>query len=297
MNKHNGEVSDFSVIRESRNSIFYQAGDAFTRADQELGGDGEDWIDQRDTQLLRAAVNHHIDQHEIKAGFEYTERSNFRDAFLLGDQNARFTSLDGSLFGLTVGELVGGGFSGDVQFDPTNASDFGGFIKTIDTHPDRQKFYNAYDTNGDGEITQAELTTSMVFDSTAGNPDGQVNYDRYQQVADGEQFTKSRGYSMFAQDTFQWDKLVVNAGLRVERYVHYNTLGEVSYKFPYTWAPRLSAIYDVMGDGRQKISGYWGRYFDPVRGGITNFAGSLSGRSSNSSSGSYSSSGSLFRFM
>ena len=277
-NKHNGEVSDFSVIRESRNSIFYQAGDAFTRADQELGGDGEDWIDQRDTQLLRAAVNHHIDQHEIKAGFEYTERSNFRDAFLLGDQNARFTSLDGSLFGLTVGELVGGGFSGDVQFDPTNASDFGGFIKTIDTHPDRQKFYNAYDTNKDGEITQAELTSSMLFDSTAGNPDGQVNYDRYQQVADGEQFTKSRGYSMFAQDTFQWDKLVVNAGLRVERYVHYNTLGEVSYKFPYTWAPRLSAIYDVMGDGRQKISGYWGRYFDPVRGGMTNFAGSISGR-------------------
>ena len=277
-NKHNGEVSDFSVIRESRNSIFYRAGDSFTRADQELGGDGEDWIDERDTQLLRAAVNHSINQHEIRAGFEYSERSNFRDAYLLGDQSAQFTSLDNSLTGLTAGEVVSGAYSGDQQFNPTNASDFGGFIKTINNLPDRQRYYDAYDTNGDGTITQAELGASMVFDSTAGNPDGKVNYDRYQQVADGEQFTKSRGYSMFAQDTFQWDKLVINAGLRVERFVHYNTIGEVSYRFPYTWAPRLSAIYDIMGDGRQKISAFWGRYYDPIRGNMSNFAGSISGR-------------------
>ena len=35
--------------------------------------------------------------------------------------------------------------------------------------------------------------------------------------------------------------------------------------FPWTWAPRLSAIYDLKGDGRQKISAFWGRYFDPIR--------------------------------
>ena len=73
---------------------------------------------------------------------------------------------------------------------------------------------------------------AWCIDSTAGNPNGKVNYDRTEQVADGAQFTKSRGYSIFAQDTFQWDKLVVNAGLRVERFVHFNTLGEVSYRFP-----------------------------------------------------------------
>ena len=277
-NKHNGEVSRFSVINEPQNDLFFRAGDDFTRADQELGGWGQELIDERDTQLFHGALNHSIQQHELKFGFEYTERSNFRDAYLLGSPPATWTSLDNSLMGLTAGELIGGGYSGNIAFDATNASDFGGFIKTINAHPERDKFYNAYDTNRDGTISQAELQANMVYDSTAGNPNGKINYDRTEQVADGSQFTKSRGYSMFAQDTFQFDKLVVNAGLRVERYVHYNTLGEVSYKFPYTWAPRLSAIYDVKGDGRQKVSAFWGRYFDPVRGNMTNFAGSISGR-------------------
>ncbi len=277
-NKHNGEVSRFSVIDEAQNDLFFRASDDFTRADQELGGWGQSIIDERDTQLFHGAVNHSIQQHELKFGFEYTERSNFRDSYLLGSPPATWVSLDNSLTGINAGELISGDYSGNQQFDPTNASDFGGFIRTIDAHPDRAKFYNAYDTDRDGTITQAELAANMVYDSTAGNPNGAINYDRTEQVADGSQFTKSRGYSMFAQDTFQWDKLVVNAGLRVERYVHYNTLGEVSYRFPYTWAPRLSAIYDIKGDGRQKVSAFWGRYFDPVRGGMTNFAGSISGR-------------------
>ncbi len=54
--------------------------------------------------------------------------------------------------------------------------------------------------------------------------------------------------------------------------------GDSTFVFPTTWAPRLSAIYDVMGDGRQKISAFWGRYYDPIRNDMTNFAGSVSGR-------------------
>jgi hypothetical protein len=84
-NKHNGELSDFSVIREPENLIVFRSSDAFTRADQELGGWGEDQIDQRDTQLFRAAVDHNIQQHQIKAGFEWKENSNLRDFTTIGD--------------------------------------------------------------------------------------------------------------------------------------------------------------------------------------------------------------------
>jgi hypothetical protein len=37
-------------------------------------------------------------------------------------------------------------------------------------------------------------------------------------------------------------------------------------------------VFDVTGDGRQKVSAYYGKYFDPIRNNMTNFAGSHSGR-------------------
>src|SRR6185503_3289998 len=48
--------------------------------------------------------------------------------------------------------------------------------------------------------------------------------------------------------------------------------------FNWAFGPRLSAVYDLKGDGRQKASAYWGRYYDPVRTNMTAFAGSLTGR-------------------
>ena len=41
-------------------------------------------------------------------------------------------------------------------------------------------------------------------------------------------------------------------------------LGEEAFKFGFgeKIAPRLGAAYDVLGDGRMKVYGSWGRYFD-----------------------------------
>ena len=33
----------------------------------------------------------------------------------------------------------------------------------------------------------------------------------------------------------------------------------------------------MFGDGRQKAFAYWGRYYDPIRNNMTNFAGTLTG--------------------
>ncbi|MEE9180400.1 MAG: TonB-dependent receptor, partial [Vicinamibacteria bacterium] len=88
----------------------------------------------------------------------------------------------------------------------------------------------------------------------------------------------SRGLTFFVQDTFQYGNLVANLGLRVERWNHFGTTGENVFSFPLTWAPRLSAIYDIKGDGLQKFSVYWGRYYDPIRNNMTAFAGTFTGR-------------------
>ena len=53
--------------------------------------------------------------------------------------------------------------------------------------------------------------------------------------------------------------------MRTERWKHFATTGDEIFTFDWAFAPRLSAVYDVPGDGRQKASAYWGRYYDPIR--------------------------------
>ena len=264
-NQHGGEVSDFSVIQEPENKLLFDSAADFTRADQELGGWGENRIDQRDTKLFRAAFDYSLDVHDVKVGFEWKTNESLRDFLTIGSPPATWTSLDFGLAGATAGRIESGGISGNLAFQPSNSSDFGGLIRTIDSRPDRQAFYDAYDVNSDGTITSEELAATMVFNSTAGNPNSRINYDRTAQTADGEQFVKSRGLSFYGQDSFRAGNFVFNAGVRVEQWRHFQTSGEESYTFPWTVAPRLSAVYDLKGDGRQKISAFWGRYYDPIR--------------------------------
>ena len=125
-------------------------------------------------------------------------------------------------------------------------------------------------------MSQAELGGALAF--SAGNPNGTgVLYDRDFQAATGPQETFSKGISFFVQDEVQLGKLTLNVGVRSERWEHFATTGENIYTFPWEFAPRLSAAFDVLGDGKHKATAFWGRYYDPVRNNMTNFAGTLTG--------------------
>ena len=277
--KHNGEVTDESVIREGHNTVVFRTTDVRTQADQDLGGWGSDLIDQRDTRIAHANLQWNMAAHTLKVGAEYATNENFRNSLTIGDTKALYTSLNpGSLSGFTAQQIADANDITSLQFDVTNPSDFNGLITTINGLPNRAAFYGAFDLNHDGTISAAELGQALVFNSTAGNPDGKVNYYRIAQVADGPQVTKSKGLTFFVQDTATFGNLTVNAGARAEQWKHFDTLGESIYAFDWTIAPRISAAYDLKGDGKQRISAYFGRYFDPIRNNMTNFAGSHSGR-------------------
>jgi hypothetical protein len=109
------------------------------------------------------------------------------------------------------------------------------------------------------------------------SPNGTIQYDRTFQSQLGPQLTSSKGLSFFAQDQFTFDRVTVNAGVRAERWEHFATTGENIFTFDWEFAPRLSVAYDVKGDGRQKAYAYYGRYYDPIRNNMTNFAGTLTG--------------------
>ena len=74
--------------------------------------------------------------------------------------------------------------------------------------------------------------------------------------------------SLYAQD--QWtvgDRLTLNLGLRTENEVIPSFKTEIlenaiEFGMADKLAPRLGASYDIRGDGRFKVYGSWGRYFD-----------------------------------
>ncbi len=274
--RHRGEVSDFSTIREEQNTVIFRTTDVRTLADEQLGGFGFDDIDVRGTELWRGAFQWNVGRNTLKGGVEYLKNTDFRNALTIGPTKSQYNSLASHLSGITAGEVSEG--LTVLRFDPFNPSDFAGFVTTVDSSPDRASFYDAFDLNVDGAISPEELAASLVYNSTAGNPHGKVNYDRAFQSQDGPQDFVSKGLSFFLQDSARLGRMTVNAGVRAERFKHFNTLGDNIYTFDWTWAPRVSLVYDVKGDGKQKLSGYFGRYFDPIRQNMTQFAGSHSGR-------------------
>lgn len=74
--------------------------------------------------------------------------------------------------------------------------------------------------------------------------------------------------SLYAQDTWSvTPRLTFNIGLRSEHEVVPSFQPEVQknafeFSFRDKLAPRLGAAFDVRGDGKLKISGSWGRYYD-----------------------------------
>ena len=93
----------------------------------------------------------------------------------------------------------------------------------------------------------------------------------------GPQLTSSEGMSVYLQDSFRISNWTFNVGVRAEEWEHIATTGAEIFTFDWEYAPRLSAAWDIGGNGKSKLSAYYGRYYDPIRNNLTNFAGTLSG--------------------
>ena len=109
-------------------------------------------------------------------------------------------------------------------------------------------------------------TSNGVFTSPfLGRQSGTYGYYRVDDFgtrgADGGNIT-----SLYAQDTWSINnRLVLNLGLRTEHELlpsFQPLVKENAFDFPFSqkMAPRIGAAYDLLGDGRMKLSGSWGRY-------------------------------------
>lgn len=279
--EHNGEVSVFSALDAIRNDVLFQTNDVRTLADEQLGGEGNISISERDTEFMKGSVQSLHDTrfgyHTLKAGIEFENHINFRDSSFVGGAQYWSLPLSYQAMGIDARHISENNWT-QLVFDPFNTSDFTGLLEHIDRMSNSAALRGFLDLNNDGTITPDEVADALMFNSTDGNPNGLINYSRRFQTSTGAQQTETEGLSFYLQDTIEMGRLALNVGVRAEEWSHFSTNGDNIFTFDWEFAPRLSAIYDLMGDGRQKVSAYYGRYYDPIRMNMTNFAGTVSGR-------------------
>lgn len=282
--EHDGDLNRFPINRESQSTVSFRPGSEFTSTEEEIGGAGADFFDTRSNESLRGSVDFLFDtaigDHSLKVGFDLGESSLFEEDQTLGDIPATWISISARELGntITLNEMIGTG-----NLDPFTTNNFGispddfqGFRRELSPGT-AATLLGLWDDDHDGTLSDTEITNHMVFASTAGNPEGQINYTRDLQVSNGSRTMASEYAQYYIQDAWQWNRLSVNAGIRAEQWDHFASTGDEISNFDLAVVPRISVAYDVRGDGRSSVGLFYGEYSDAVRNNMTDFAGSLTG--------------------
>ena len=77
--------------------------------------------------------------------------------------------------------------------------------------------------------------------------------------------TKADNDAAYLQDRWQVSPtLTLNVGLRWDRQKLFNALGEVNANIGHEWGPRLGFVWDFMGNGKSKLYGHYGRFYETI---------------------------------
>ncbi|MGJ8688303.1 MAG: TonB-dependent receptor [Gammaproteobacteria bacterium] len=274
--KHEGENSVTAADSSSRNDVAFN-GIAVTNADTDRGGRGSDTIDFRNKDTKSITVEYFLDTafgyHEIKAGYTQTTNERFYDLQYTGD-GAQYTSIGTQNSGTQLKDYTSGTWTGERDL---SEDDYQRIIDGMTATGNNAYFLGLLDSDSSGSISPAELE-SLSFNATAGNPDNQVNVYRINQTQKAPVTFTTEGDAYFLQDSWNINEnWTINAGVRAERWDHIATDGSRVFTFDWEVAPRLSLVYDIFGDGGSKVWAFAGRYYDPIRTDMTQFAGTLSG--------------------
>lgn len=275
--RHEAQVASVPANMETRNDVAYLGGSP-TNRDLQLGGSGttsDTWRNRDDLSLkLEYWLDTSWGQHAFKFGYSTTDNVNKTSTMRSGPDQAIYASIAAANAGTTFEQYGGSGWTGTRSVFLSDIVPR--ILPAISNSADFDYFRGVLDTNGDGTVSESEMR-AYQFTSTAGNPGGQVNAYRTKRTQNAPYSVKSKGQTVYLQDAWTLNQWTVNAGLRAEQWRHYASDGSKVYTFTWDVAPRLSVVYDLMGDGRSKVFGFAGRYYDPIRTNMTNFAGTLTG--------------------
>ncbi|HUR79338.1 MAG TPA: TonB-dependent receptor [Thermoanaerobaculia bacterium] len=202
--------------------------------------------------------------HTLKGGYQYTKLEDQTRSSLNG--GASMTSLAASLLGSTLGSLKGGIFSTSEYNNAYNA------LRNATT----SSAFQFADANHDGVLTTAEFD-AIKLTSTANNPGGGVNFLRLANISVGTNNVTARANTAFVQDDWNIGQWTVNAGVRMEDWKYIASDDSTILDMDPTFSPRLGLTWDIGGQGRQKLTAFYGRYYDPIRTDMVHFAGNITG--------------------
>lgn len=90
------------------------------------------------------------------------------------------------------------------------------------------------------------------------------DYVRVRTLFSGGSF-KSENTAFYIQDSWDvTDQLNLSLGLRNDKFVNFNGIGEKFTELKNQWAPRIGVNFDPTGDKTARISAFYGRYYLPV---------------------------------
>ncbi|OYX54885.1 MAG: TonB-dependent receptor [Brevundimonas subvibrioides] len=269
---HEGEVSQLSADQSVRDNVTFRGGSS-TLVQRSLGGAGTNSETHRDRAEFGVNLEYFLDTswgtHTFKAGYTNSENTFSSNSTVPG--GATYTSIALANAGATFLDYTTAASGWTAR--PFASTDVPRIIAAAATNAGARA---ALDTDSNGTITTAEVN-AYRFTNTAGNPYGNVNAYRAVRSVNAPYSVQSKGQTAYFQDTWTLNQLTVNAGVRAEEWSHYSSSGDKLFTFEWELAPRLSVVYDLFGDGRSKVFGFAGRYYDPIRNDMTNFAGNLSG--------------------
>jgi hypothetical protein len=209
--------------------------------------------------------------HTLKGGYQYTKLQDQTSSRFNGGAN--MTSLGAAFNGVTLGELAGAARGG--IYGIFSNSEFDNARNALRNAPTSAAFKFA-DTNGDGTLSDAEFA-AIKLTNGANNPGGGINFLRTANVSIGTNNVTAKANTAFLQDDWNIGQFTLNAGVRMEDWKYVASDGSLILDMDPTFSPRLGATWDIGGQGRQKLTAFYGKYYDPIRTDMVHFAGNITG--------------------
>jgi hypothetical protein len=124
--------------------------------------------------------------------------------------------------------------------------------------------HNQFYPGADRLLYEIRRVTGPTMENGAARPAGITEFVRTRQNEVAGSFeTLNQAY--YLEDNWSaTERLVLNAGVRVEGFDNRNSEGDSYIKMDNMVAPRFGFSFDMKGDGRTKLFGNAGRYFLPV---------------------------------
>jgi Carboxypeptidase regulatory-like domain len=204
--------------------------------------------------------------HTLKGGYQYTKLQDQTTSRLNG--GASMTSLHASFNGVTLGDLRN-------KYGVFSSSEYNNAYNALRNATTSSAFAFA-DSNHDGVLSEAEFA-AIVLNSSAGNPGGGINFLRTANQSVGTNNVTARANTAFVQDDWTFGNYTINAGLRMEDWEYIASDGSTILDMDPTFSPRLGFTWDIGGQGRQKLTAFYGRYYDPIRTDMVHFGGNITG--------------------